>query len=126
VFRCVIVAVSALLLSSAVVAQVQRTFPANALRGSMVIGQAPEILLNSKPARLGPGVRIRDQGNLQPRPAALIGGSFLVHYTVDTQGLVKDVWILTPEEAARKPWPATAREAQTWTFDPVAQTWSKP
>ena len=126
-FRRVIAAVSALLLLMSVVhAQVPRNFPADALRGSMVIGEVPEILLNAKPARLGPGVRIRDQGNLQPRPAALIGMTFLVHYTVDTQGLVKDVWILTPEEAARKPWPATVREAQAWKFDAVAQTWSKP
>jgi hypothetical protein len=125
-FRCVIAAVSALLLSAAVHAQVQRHFPADALRGSMVIGQVPEVLLNAKPARLSPGVRIRDQGNLQPRPAALIGMTLVVHYTVDTLGLVKDVWILTPDEAARKPWPATVQEAKTWRFDPVAQTWTKP
>ena len=125
-FRCVIAVVSALLLTSVADAQVQRNFPADALRGSMVIGEVPEILLNAKPARLGPGVRIRDQNNRQPRPATLIGMTFTVHYTVDTQGLVKDVWILTPDEAARKPWPATVQEARAWAFDPVAQTWSKP
>jgi hypothetical protein len=125
-FRCVLAALAACLLSTAALAQVQRNFPADALRGSIVIGQAPEILLNAKPARLGAGVRIRDQANMQPRPAELIGQKFVAHYTVDTQGLVKEIWILTPAEIERKPWPATAQEAQTWQFDPVAQTWTKP
>ena len=57
---------------------------------------------------------------------ALSGAKLLVHYTIDTYGLVKDVWILRPEEAAVRPWPATLEQAQTWTFDPNAQTWSKP
>jgi hypothetical protein len=125
-FRCVLAVTTACLLSTAALAQVQRNFPADALRGTVVIGQMPEILLNAKPARLGPGARIRDQANMQPRPAELIGQKFVAHYTVDTQGYVKDVWILTPAELDRKPWPATPQEAQTWQFDPVAQTWTKP
>jgi hypothetical protein len=36
------------------------------------------------------------------------------------------VWILTADEAARKPWPTTPAEAQAWSFDPVAQAWTKP
>lgn len=125
-FRCVLAVVTACLLSPVAHAQGQRSFPADALRGSIVVGQMPEILLNAKPARLGPGARIRDQANMQPRPAALIGQSFVAHYTVDTQGYVKDVWILTADEAARKPWPATPQELQAWQFDPVTQTWTKP
>ncbi len=125
-FRCVFGAVAALLVSTAAPAQVQRTFPADALRGTIVMGQAPEITLNAKPARLGAGARIRDQRNMQPRPAELIGQRFVAHYTVDTQGHVQDIWVLTPAEAERKPWPATAQEAQAWTFDPVTQTWTKP
>jgi hypothetical protein len=49
-----------------------------------------------------------------------------VNYTVDTLGLVKDVWILTPGEMANRPWPTTTLEAQSWLFDPVAQRWVKP
>ena len=119
-------ALTACLLATAAHAPVPRNFPADALRGSIVMGQAPEILLNAKPARLGAGVRIRDQANMQPRPAELIGQKFVAHYTFDPQGLVKEIWILTPAEAGRKPWPTTAQEAQTWQFDPVAQTWTKP
>jgi len=34
--------------------------------------------------------------------------------------------ILTPQEAAKRPWPATPQQAEAWTFDPIAQTWSRP
>ena len=30
------------------------------------------------------------------------------------------------DEAARKPWPVTREQAGTWTFDPMAQTWTRP
>ena len=107
-------------------AQVQRAFPQNALRGALAVGVAPDILLNGDRARLAPGARIRDDNNMLVVPSALTGGRYLVHYTVDTSGLVKDVWILRPEEAAVNPWPTTRDEAETWRFDPVGQVWSKP
>jgi hypothetical protein len=107
-------------------AQVQRAFPQNALRGAIVIGVAPDIQLNGDPARLAPGARIRDGNNMTVVPSALTGGRYLVHYTIDTSGLVKDVWILRPEEAAVRPWPETQRQAMEWRFDPVGQVWVKP
>jgi hypothetical protein len=118
--------VATLLLALPAVAQVQRIFPQNALRGAVVFGQAPEITLNGQLARLAPGARIRDPNNMTVVPGGLIGGRFLVHYTIDLYGLVKDVWILTPDEAARNPWPTTPEQARAWTFDPVAQAWTKP
>ncbi|CAN5329621.1 hypothetical protein BH11PSE9_BH11PSE9_13480 [soil metagenome] len=130
-YRCALAAaVAATLIAPAFVvsaqAQMQRTFPQNALRGAIVIGQPPEITLNGKNAMLAPGSRIRDQNNMIAMSAGLSGSKLLVNYTVDTSGLVKDVWILRAEEAAVKPWPATLEQAQTWVFDPTAQTWSKP
>lgn len=125
-YRCASVAIAAVVVSSAALAQVQRTFPPDALRGTLTIGQAPEVMLNSTPARLGAGARIRDQANMQPRPASLLGQTFVVHYTLDSQGLIRDVWILRPDEVARRPWPTTPKEAKTWHFDPVSQTWTKP
>ena len=104
----------------------QRNFPQNALRGAIVFGTAPEIALNGQVARLAPAARIRDMSNMMVTPSAVHGGKFLVHYTVDTVGLVKDVWILTPAEAARKPWPTKPEEAAAWGFDPIAQVWVKP
>ena len=107
-------------------AQTQRAFPQNALRGSLVIGVAPEARLNGDPARVAPGARIRDANNMLVVPTAVMGGPYLVNYTVDTSGLVKDVWILRPDEAAVQPWPKTREEAANWRFDPVGQVWSKP
>ena len=117
---------AACLLALPVAAQAQRNFPQNALRGALVFGEAPDIALNGRPARLAPGGRIRDTNNMSVVPSALHGGRFLVHYTVDLYGLVKDVWILTADEAANKPWPTTPDEAVAWSFDPAAQAWTKP
>jgi hypothetical protein len=107
-------------------AQVQRNFPQSALRGAIVVGEMPEITLNGQPGRLSPGARIRDTNNMTLVPSSVIGGRYLVNYTIDLSGLVKDVWILRPEEAAVRPWPTTPDEAAAWSFDPAAQVWSKP
>ena len=125
-FRFVIALTAAACLAAPAAAQVQRAFPQDALRGAIVIGVAPEIQLNDVPARLAPGARIRDANNMVAVPSGLIGGRYLVNYTVDTSGLVKEVWILRPEEAAVRPWPTTPAEARAWLFDPVGQVWIKP
>ena len=82
-------------------AQVQRQFPKAALRGSLVIDEPPLVTLNGRPARLAPGARIRNQGNTLALSGTLIGAKLLVHYTLDPTDLISDVWILTPEEAAK-------------------------
>ena len=125
--RCAVAAlVAAVVLPLAVAAQsVQRNFPQNALRGVIAFGVAPEIALNGQPARLAPGARVRGFNNLVVSPGTLTGSSAIVNYTVEINGLVQDVWILTPDEQARK-WPTSAQEAQSLVFDPVAQTWSTP
>lgn len=124
--RC---AVTALALAAALPAsaqQVQRNFPATALRGELTVVNPPEVVLNGKPARLAPGARIKGGSNLLVMSGAIVGQKLAVNYTIDTYGLVKDVWLLRPDEAARSPWPKTAAEAAAWSFDPVAQTWTKP
>ena len=121
-----LVVLSTALVALPATAQVQRTFPQNALRGALVVGEPPEITLNGKPARLAPGARIRNQANMLEMSGSLTGARLLVHYTLDSFELVKDVWILTPAEAAKKPWPTTPQQAQEWLFDPVAQAWSRP
>lgn len=124
-YRCALAAAAAVCLVAPAAAQ-QRTFPQNALRGALVILSPSEATLNGQAARLAPGLRIRGQDNMLAMSANLVGNRMLVHYTTDIQGLVNNVWILTPDEAAKKPWPVTAQEAQSWSFDPVAQVWSKP
>lgn len=107
-------------------AQVQRNFPRDALRGALVVVAAPEVQLNGTPVRLAPGARIRGADNMLALPALLTGHKLLVNYTLDGQGQVKDVWILTAAEAARQPWPTTPQQAQAWQFDAASQTWIRP
>ncbi len=123
--RCVTL-VAALACALPAAAQMPRNFPATALRGALVVTQPPAVLLNGSPARLAPGSRIRGQNNLLVVSGALIGQRLVVDYTIDISGLVMDVWVLTPQEAAKQPWPTTPAQAAAWHFDPLAQTWSRP
>ncbi len=127
-YRCapLFLAAAAAIAAPAGAQVLQRNFPANALRGTLVVGAPPEATLNGKNARLAPGARIRTQDNLLAMSASISGASLLVHYTLDSYGLVREVWILTPAEADKRPWPETPEEAQSWLFDPVAQAWAKP
>ena len=127
--RCVIGAIACLLSVAFVTpaaAQAARNFPATALRGELLVTQPPEVLLNKRPARLAPGARIRAQNNLTLVSCAVVNQPLLVHYTLDPSGLLLDVWILTAEEAGRRPWPATPEQAANWSFNPDAQVWTRP
>ena len=105
-------------------AQVQRNFPANALRGEIAVVAPPQITLNGAAAQLAPGARIRGDNNLLVMSGAVTGQKFTVNYTVDFLGLVMDVWILRAEEVS-KFWPRTKVQAAQYTFDPIAQTWTE-
>ena len=124
--RCVLALLALALALPATAQSVNRNFPATALRGELVLQQPPEALLNGVPARLSPGARIRGTNNLLVMSGAIVGQPYLVHYTLDDQGLVHLVWILSDAELANKPWPVTLQQQKTWVFDPVGQTWSKP
>lgn len=101
--------------------------PASTLRGEITFGMPPEVVLNDKVAtRLSPASRIRGQSNTLVMSGSLSGQTHVVNYTVDAQsGLIQDIWLLTPQEAARN-WPKTPEEAAKWAFDPISQSWSKP
>lgn len=77
-----------------------RGFPDAAQRGTLTITQSPEITLNGQPARLSPGARIHDQHDMLVLPAHLTGQTLLVNFVTESLGLVHEVWILTPDEAA--------------------------
>ena len=124
--RHLIFALWAISLTLPVAAQIQRQFPQAALRGDIVFGQPPELLLNGEAARLAPGARIRAENNMIVLSGSLAGSRHVVHYTSDPQGQIKDVWILRPEERAMLPWPRTAKEGAAWQFDVIAQKWSIP
>lgn len=123
--RCAFVALMSCALALPAAAQQLRNFSASVLRGELVVGQPPEATLNGRPARLAPGARIRGESNMLQMPATLSGQRLVVNYTLDLSGMLLDVWILTPQERERKPWPTTEKEARAWEFNVDAQTWTR-
>ncbi|MFN9709487.1 MAG: hypothetical protein ACK53K_10465 [Burkholderiales bacterium] len=106
---------------------VSRHFSANVLRGEIVFALPPEVQLNENHTRTAPGLRIRNAQNMLVMSQTLIGQKFLVHYALEeATGLIKDIWILSPTEAAREPWPRTPTEARNWQFDTTSQRWVRP
>lgn len=79
-----------------------RPFPKAALRGMLEVTAPPQVLINGQPARLSPGARIKGTNNLIVMSGTLVGRQLLVNYVRDAQGLLHDVWILTPAEAQEK------------------------
>ena len=124
--RCVTLAAALVAYAVPAAAQMPRNFPAQTLRGELVVLQPPEARLNGQPARLAPGARIRDANNLLVVSGALANQRLWVHYTLDTGGQLHDVWVLNAVELARGPWPMTREQAAGWVFDPVGQTWGRP
>jgi len=84
-------------------AQSVRSFPAQTQRALLQVTQAPDILLNGKPARLAPGARIRASNDFLVLSGTLTGQTLVVNVLFESGGLVKEVWILSPEEAAQAP-----------------------
>lgn len=125
--RCLSTAAAALALAVPMLAAAQlvRALPTNTLRGEAVFGQPPQLLLNGQPARLSPGARIKSPDNMLVLSGALIGQKLTVNYTVDTYGLLMDVWLLRDEDIVQ-PWPTTLQEAATWAYNPITKTWVKP
>ena len=77
-----------------------RTIPQDAERAEIRHLQANVVELNGRAAQLAPGAKIRDAANRVIMPTALPAGA-QVKYRLDASGQVFEVWILSPEEAAR-------------------------
>lgn len=94
--------VTCLMLSVAASAYGQvRSIPKDAERGNIRHLQDMVVQIGGKPLRLAPGAQIRDASNRLVLPTALPAG-VPVKYLVDAEGMVRQVWILTPEEAAQR------------------------
>jgi hypothetical protein len=78
-----------------------RPFPDNVRRGTMTPDVHPTIVLDGKTRTLSPAARIWNQDNLIEQPASLRGERFAVNYTVDANGEIDRVWILTRDEASQ-------------------------
>lgn len=79
-----------------------RQFPAEALRGNLVVTSTKQVMLNGKPDRLSPGARIRNTQNLIVMPSSVNGKALVVNYVREHNGLIHEVWILTEREAQEK------------------------
>jgi len=91
----------ALLAGFAVLAFAQlRTIPQDAKRGVMRHVQETIVEIDGKQQRLSAGAQIRSQSNRILVPTAVPPGSD-VKYRLDQEGLVRQVWLLTPQEAAQ-------------------------
>ena len=77
-----------------------RAIPPEAKRGEMRHVQEMIVEIDGKRVRLAPGAQIRDPENLIMVPMAVPAG-VLVRYTVDNQGMVARVWVLSPFEASQ-------------------------
>ena len=77
-----------------------RHFPERVQSASLSVGNAPDILINAAPDRLAPGARIHDTSNRLVTPTSLGNQVYWVHYLREPNGMVHEVWILTPHEAA--------------------------
>ena len=75
-----------------------RNIPEEAKAGELSHLQDMFVSINGVALRLAPGVQIRDQANRLVVPTAVPPAS-QVKYVLDQDGFVRQVWILTPEEA---------------------------
>jgi hypothetical protein len=81
---------------------VQRSFPAKALRGSMVVVQPPLVAMDDRATRFSPGARILDSRNNLVMSSTLVNQELVVNYTLDQRGQIHQVWLLTEAEAKEK------------------------
>ncbi|WP_051236075.1 hypothetical protein [Ottowia thiooxydans] len=93
-----VLALAGLMFGPAAQAQI-RNFPDTVLRGEIAFVAPPQILLNGQSEFLAPGVRVRTPQNMLALTGTLVGQNFLVNYLRDPAGLIREIWILTPEEA---------------------------
>ena len=78
-----------------------RPIPAEARRGQFEHVQETLIRMSGKTMRLSSGAQIRDPSNRIVQPSA-VQPRVLVKYTLDAEGYVHRVWILTQQEAAQQ------------------------
>jgi hypothetical protein len=77
-----------------------RTIPKQALRGELTHVTQNIVSVNGQTMRLAPGAQIYAQNNLTIVPTEVPPNS-IVDYTLDRDGQIFKVWILTPQEAAQ-------------------------
>ena len=77
-----------------------RPFPQNAKSGTFSVSLYPTVLINGESIRMAPGAQIIGKKNTIVMPTALMNTQYYVRYTINSQGAVSKIWILTDEELA--------------------------
>ncbi len=77
-----------------------RAIPEDAKRGVMRHVQDMVVEIDGVQQRLAAGAQIRSENNLIVVPSA-VAPDTPVKYQLDGQGMVRQVWLLTPQEAAQ-------------------------
>lgn len=91
-----------LLLSAGAHAQV-RNFPQDVMRAKIAFVAPPQVLVDGRVEYLAPGVRVRNEQNLLALTGSLLGQIHTVNYLRDPAGLIREIWILSRDEAATRP-----------------------
>ena len=77
-----------------------RTIPPDAKLGTIKHVQEMNVAIDGVQKRLAPGAQIRDASNRLVLPVSLAAGT-PVKYLLDPDGMVRQVWILSSQEAAQ-------------------------
>jgi hypothetical protein len=85
-----------------------RRFPPKAQRGEIKFVAIPDVVIDGVPERAAHGLRIHDERNATVVYGRVNGRTAIVNYLRNTNGAVREVWILTPEEIAAPPPPPPA------------------
>lgn len=101
-----------------------RKFPKQALRGNLVVTAPPRVELDGQTARLAPGARIHNTNNLLVLSGTLRGRELVVNYLRERNGLISEVWILTPREAEEER--ASAPTGRNYSFGFESRSPSDP
>lgn len=91
-----------------------RVFPKGTVRGQMTFMRGKEVAINGKREMLSPGARVHDEKNRIPLRGTLDGKTYTVNFVRGPRGVIREVWLLTPQEIQRPmpSDPATARYQQ--------------
>jgi hypothetical protein len=77
-----------------------RSIPPQAKPGTISHVQDMYVSIDGARRRLAPGAQIRDANNRLVLPTSIPPGSQM-RYLGDAEGLVREVWLLSPQEAAQ-------------------------
>ena len=95
-----LIAAAAIALAAGSAAAQLRTIPDDTKRGVIRHVQELMVSIDGTNVLLAPGGNIRDRNNFIIVPSALPPNGALADYTVDADGQIFRVWLLTEEEAA--------------------------